>query len=499
MSLAITYSRANCGIHAHLVTVEAHISGGLPRISIVGLPETAVKESKDRVRSALLNMKFNFPPSRLTINLAPADLPKDGARFDLAMALSILAATAQIPMTTLEDYEFIGELALSGQLRQVKGILPVALACKNRGKKLILPWQNAAEASLVSDLDILPSKHFLDVCAHLTGATPLSSFQNNSRVDSPIHRLDLADIQGQQQAKRALEIAAAGNHSLLLVGPPGTGKTMLASRLPGLLPAMSEKEALETAAIRSVSHNDFNSHSWARRPFRSPHHSASAAALIGGGSLPRPGEISLAHNGVLFLDELPEFSRSVLETLRAPLESGKVIISRASQQAEFPAKFQLIAAMNPCPCGYLNDPEHNCRCTPEQISRYHHKVSGPMLDRIDMHVQMTRIPINLLTSSQPPCETTDIVRQHVVDAQKIQLQRANKTNAQLTSSELKKYCQLKSEQQQLLTSAAKKLKLSARAYHRVLKVARTIADIHGKKDLSSEHISEALSYRVRQY
>lgn len=493
MSLAIVYSRAKLGIDAPLVTVEVHLSNGLPSLSIVGLPETAVKESKDRVRSAILNSHLEFPARRITVNLAPADLPKEGGRYDLPIALGILAASGQIPKESLAEYEFLGELALSGELRPISAALPAALASGDAQRRLILPASNADEAALSSITRVYGSESLLQVCAHLHQREFLFQAEAAISVESTEYP-DLHDVKGQAQAKRALEIAASGGHNLLLYGPPGTGKTMLASRLPGILPALDEREMLDVAAVYSVAPHT-GEHPWRKRPFRAPHHTASAIALVGGGANPRPGEISLAHRGVLFLDELPEFQRQVLEVLREPLESGEVRISRAKAQVTFPARFQLVAAMNPCPCGYHGSDSDRCRCTPDQVRRYRDKISGPLLDRIDMH-----IPVRTLKQGElhapPTGDNSGRVRERVEQTRARQLSRQGKCNHQLTAPELEQFCVLKSSDKLLLEQAIDKLGLSTRAYHRVLKVARTLADMEGLEQPGTAQLTEALSYRT---
>jgi len=497
MQLATIATRAQIGIAAPAVRAEIHLSSGLPRTAIVGLPETAVRESKDRVRSAVLNSHFEFPMSRITINLAPADLPKDGGgRYDLAIALGILGASGQLNSATFKGFEFIGELALNGEIRPVCGALPAALACHAAGRALILPEGNAAEAARIPGACVLPARNLLQVCAHLNGSVLIDPQQPPPPAPSP-PGADLAEVLGQPRAKRALAIAAAGSLNLLMSGPPGTGKTMLATRMPGILPPLEDDEWLEVASIRSVA--GFNDVGDPRglRPFRAPHRCASAVALVGGGGNPRPGEITLAHHGVLFLDELPEWPRRMLELLREPLESGTIAIARAARRVSFPARFQLLAAMNPCPCGYLGSGFRDCRCTPDQVQRYRDRLSGPLLDRIDLMVEVSQPGDALFcTREQSDDESSASIRERVVRARQRQLSRQGAPNAQLGSTRLEEVVDLSSGDRSLLVQAAKRWGLSARAYHRVLRVARSIADLDDSTTVSSEHLAEALAYRI---
>ena len=492
MTLAVALSRGLEGLEAPLITVEVHAANGLPGLTLVGLPDTEVREARDRVRAAILNSGFEFPNRRLTVNLAPADLPKESGRFDLPIALGILAASGQLPASRLAGYEFAGELSLSGELRPVRGALAMMLQASGDGRCFILPAASAAEASLCGQGNLLAARSLLEVCAHINGAQQLSVPETDA-ARREVAFPDLADVRGQHQARRALEIAAAGRHSLLLSGPPGTGKSMLASRLPGLLPPLSEEEARASAAILSLT-SQFDPGRYGTRVYRQPHHTTSAAALVGGGNPPRPGEISLAHHGVLFLDELPEFDRKVLENLREPLERGEVDIARVHRHVRFPARFQLVAAMNPCPCGYLGHPGGRCRCTPATIDRYRHKLSGPLLDRVDLMLETGSLTAEELQQA-PPGESSAVVRARVVAARQRQLERQGCCNAALAGSQLEAVATPEPAACALLHQAIRQLGLSARAYHRILRVARTLADLDAAPHPDSRHVAEAIHYR----
>jgi magnesium chelatase family protein len=493
MELSVVYSRALAGMVAPLVRVETHLSNGLPAFHIVGLPETAVRESKDRVRSAILNSHFTFPDRRITVNLAPADLPKEGGRFDLPIALGILTASGQVPRDLLPQHEFLGELALDGCLRAVPGAIPAAAATGLTGRRLVVPADIAPLAALAPDSKVIPAIDLLTLCAHLNGSRPIP-YSRAQTAECDETYPDLKDVIGQQGARRALEIAASGNHNLLLFGPPGTGKTLLASRLPGILPPPSPQDALTLLALRNF-FDPSSTSDYLRRPFRNPHHTATATALAGGGSKPRPGEISLAHGGVLFLDELAEFNRHSLEVLRQPMESGEITLSRANHRTSFPARFQLVAAMNPCPCGFLGDQERSCRCTPEQIQRYAARISGPLLDRIDLHVAVHRLPPAELLNRGGNSEPSREVRSRVCSSRTLQEKRQGCANAQIPPDQLLQICELGPQEKNYLESAAQRMTLSGRALHRTLRVARTIADLANNTQVSRDCISEALAYR----
>jgi len=494
MSFATIYSRAIIGVSAPQVKIEVHISNGLPAFQIVGLPDTSVRESRDRVRSAILNSQLQFPQTRLTVNLSPADIPKEGARYDLAIAIGILVASKQIPKNHISSYEFIGELGLNGELRPVRAAVPAALAINLEKRQGVFPLINAEQTKIIESNTTLAAANLLEVYHHLTGKQHLQRVEYNeakAHYPSSNHSRCLSDVIGQQQGKRALEIAAAGQHNLMFLGPPGTGKSMLAARLIDILPDMTTQEALETAAINSIAGKEFDYDSWKLRPYRSPHHTVSGVALVGGGSIPKPGEVTLATNGILFLDELPEFSRKVLDVLREPMETGKVTISRAAHQAEFPALFQLVAALNPSPTGHYNDG----RTTRDQVLKYLNKISGPLLDRIELQVEVANIKPSQLKQSTEG-ETSEIIKRRVSKARALMLQRANKPNALLTSKEVQIYCILQSSEQDFLHKAIETLKLSARAYHKILKVARTIADLEHSTMIQQHHLAEALNYRA---
>ncbi|MDG1905095.1 MAG: YifB family Mg chelatase-like AAA ATPase [Arenicella sp.] len=494
--LATVYTRTLIGVDAAAVAVEVHLANGLPCFNIVGLPETAIKESKERVRAALVNAGFDFPARRITVNLSPADLPKSGSQFDLPIAVGVLIASSQVVIPTLENVELIGELALNGELRRVRGALPCVWAANQSKREIIVPLQNAAEAGLVADATCYGAYSLLQVCKHLMGIAKLNRVLPVRLDNEQLYAYeDLADVKGQPHAKRALEIAAAGKHNMLMMGPPGAGKSMLAQRLPSILPPFEIEEALASATVRSIADGDFQISDWARRPFRSPHHSCSSVALIGGGSIPKPGEVSQAHGGVLFLDEITEFTRHALEQLREPLESGYINIARANQSVRFPAACQLLAACNPCKCGYYGDDTNRCQCSAASLQAYQGKLSGPLMDRIDLHLKLSAVKLAELQKDSPPSESSVHVRARFIAARNVQLSRQGCLNSELSAESVDPLLRLKPLDIAFLLKACEKLGLSARGFYRVKKIARTIADLDSSEGVERPQLAEALSYR----